>query len=464
MDSYNNNEKTAYFQQNNNNEASTKTNPIKINSGLSLQSLNNLQIPKNPYKAAKYNFPLKASSNFKSSKTSMKSPNKSIEEESKNIGATYSRRYTDITKSNNLNKTNNKSKEKYSGVKSPTSHIFKSYGCHRYHTDLDFNFLAEQKFLKEAISCGREKLNTVSLKSNSPDKYFYENKYSNSQNRFIKVRNTPGLEIIEDAKDRSRSKSKSKDNINQEEISEGELNKSGFKDSKNILNNILDLQFSVNSPSKMKIYQNEINQMKNDEFKSKMLNVKKIENKDDQNNSQTMYSIFNNKNENFSKDKIYVDDDARITINLSYIGENPQERLIESLENVLTHLDPIFEKISPEEKLEKLLEVTDDARRGVRLGAIVAIYLILIKYETSDNLKLLILEKVISLLQVYETQEEIFLVACLELCTLFAPCDLLIDNIGLICMFITDFNFPRLQKATFNLLMKLEYEGIKVIL
>jgi len=45
---------------------------------------------------------------------------------------------------------------------------------------------------------------------------------------------------------------------------------------------------------------------------------------------------------------------------------------------------------------------------------------------------------------------------------LFAPCDLLIENISLISMFLTDFNFPKLQKASFNCLMLMEYDGLKV--
>jgi hypothetical protein len=66
-------------------------------------------------------------------------------------------------------------------------------------------------------------------------------------------------------------------------------------------------------------------------------------------------------------------------------------------------------------------------------------------------------------LQDYESKEELFLVGCLEIVSLFGPHELVLENISLICMFLTDFNFPLLQKAAFNALMCMEYEGIKTL-
>ena len=62
----------------------------------------------------------------------------------------------------------------------------------------------------------------------------------------------------------------------------------------------------------------------------------------------------------------------------------------------------------------------------------------------------------VSLLQTYEKQEDLFLNSCFEICSLYDLIDILIENIGLICMFITDFNFPKLQKATFYCLMNMK--------
>jgi hypothetical protein len=65
----------------------------------------------------------------------------------------------------------------------------------------------------------------------------------------------------------------------------------------------------------------------------------------------------------------------------------------------------------------------------------------------------------------YETQEEIFLVSCLNICSLYGPTyELLLNNTGLISMFITDFNYPYLQRAAFICLMTLEKEGLKCLI
>lgn len=44
------------------------------------------------------------------------------------------------------------------------------------------------------------------------------------------------------------------------------------------------------------------------------------------------------------------------------------------------------------------------------------------------------------------------------------PNKILLENIPLISIFLTDFNFPKLQKAAFNSLMRMNLEGIKVII
>ena len=199
-----------------------------------------------------------------------------------------------------------------------------------------------------------------------------------------------------------------------------------YKDSNaDILSKILDSneEFSPNSPSNLKIYQNEMNDIKNNK---------------------------NNENEN---------------INTSS-QENSNETYINCLNEALKLLDPVFESLSLNEKIEKLISLSKDERREARLGSLIALYLICKKYsnEIDEEHKGLIIENVVSLLQTYEKQEELFLVACLEICSLYGPIDILIENIGLICMFITDFNFPKLQKATFYCLMNMEYEGIKTLI
>ena len=91
------------------------------------------------------------------------------------------------------------------------------------------------------------------------------------------------------------------------------------------------------------------------------------------------------------------------------------------------------------------------------------------KYDIDDSYRNLILENIISLLSNFESHEEIFLVALLELCcklllnlALYGPHPLNLENMSLISMFLTDFNYPMLQVAAFNCLMKMDYDGIKV--
>jgi HEAT repeat protein len=466
FDSYNKAEK-QFAQFGGAKSAHNLYNSNKANPGLSLQNLNNIPKSLKP----KVNVPAgkgPSAQNYLKSKT-QHGVNKSYDQVGEltsgrklnsalsggsqnqtNFSASYSKNFLNNVNASNNNFNNStsrpKSSLKYSGVKSPTSHIFKSYRCHKYHTDLDFNYLTEQKFLKDAMSVGKDRLSTVALRSASPDKYFYDkavNNHPQNRERFARIDNINSVDLRhgEDGK----SKSKSREEIEVEGEIEG-MDKSVKKPSQNILSDILDLQFSVNSPSKMKVIQSEMNQQKSEEFRQGQL-------------KQQQKSKFQ------SGDRIYVDDEqhTKLTINLSYMGDNPHEKYIEALDAVMTCLDPVFEMLSLQERVEKFLEITEDQRRPVKLGAIVALYLILRKYHVEDNMKMLILEKVLYLLQNYESQEELFLVALLEIATLFAPHELLFENIPLIGMFITDFNFPRLQKASFNCLMCMEYEGIKTL-
>ncbi len=329
---------------------------------------------------------------------------------------------------NGINTSNNNN----TNISSPVSNVFKSYRCHKYHTDLDFNYLTNQKFFKDAVSCGKDRLSTTALRSTSPDKYNYESKReSEHNNRYNRTLNTMN----------------SINNINN--IHETSLHND--KSSHGILSEILDHQFSINSPSKLKLFQNEMDTIKNEEFKKGILNLAS--------------NPTSNANPTPTNKSIYMENphENKLTVNLTYNGPNPYERFVDSIENVMTYLDPIYESLSLNERIEKFLECCDDPKRGVRLGSIVALYLILRKFQVEDGLKLLILEKTLTLTQNYESQEELFLVACLEIFTLFAPHELLLENLSLITMFITDFNFPRLQKASFNCLMMMEYDGIKTL-
>ena len=210
-----------------------------------------------------------------------------------------------------------------------------------------------------------------------------------------------------------------------------------YKDSNaEILSKILDSNNDLNAPSSLKQYQNEIQQIQ------KQDNKPLEENKSNELNSR------------------------QYTINPVLPDENDfnmlKQTYTDALKKTLTLLDPVFNELGLNEKIEKLVSLTDDERREERLGALVCLYIMIKKYnkDIDDAHKNIVLQKVITLLKNYNTQEELFLVACIEICSLFEDNPTLIENIGLICMFITDFNFPKLQRATFICLMSLGNEGI----
>jgi len=207
---------------------------------------------------------------------------------------------------------------------------------------------------------------------------------------------------------------------------------SKMKKSFNVLSDILDSHFSVNTSNQLKF--NTANpsadeNMRNGDSKLNLSNYNnnylnspnfnysgKLENNNNLNNSQN--KIENISGQDFLKDKIYhpnEDQNTKLTINLSYLGEYPPDKYLEALEHIMTILDPIFERLDLNKKLEKFIENTDDHRRSIRLGSLVGIYILLKKYSIEDTFKITILEKIISLLHKYETQEELFLVACLEI-------------------------------------------------
>ena len=101
----------------------------------------------------------------------------------------------------------------------------------------------------------------------------------------------------------------------------------------------------------------------------------------------------------------------------------------------------------------------------------IGLYLILKKHDIGEKYKNTILEITIDLIKEFESHEEIFLIALMELLcidlflksALYGSNKIIVDNIQLISMFLTDFNFPKLQKSAFNLMMQMDFEGIKVI-
>ena len=142
------------------------------------------------------------------------------------------------------------------------------------------------------------------------------------------------------------------------------------------------------------------------------------------------------------------------------------EIYLSALNDNLALLDNIFNDLDLNGKINKLLELTNDESKNIRLGSLVCLYLLIKNNFNSldENNKNNIITEIISLLQSYEKQDELFLLSCLEICTLFGPHEILLENFGVICMFLTDFNFPKLQLASFHCLMCTEFNGISILI
>ena len=142
------------------------------------------------------------------------------------------------------------------------------------------------------------------------------------------------------------------------------------------------------------------------------------------------------------------------------------EIYLSALNDTLALLDNIFNDLDLNGKINKLLELTNDESKNIRLGSLVCLYLLIKNNFNSldENNKNNIITEIISLLQSYEKQDELFLLSCLEIFTLFGPHEILLENFGVICMFLTDFNFPKLQLASFHCLMCTEFNGISILI
>ena len=253
---------------------------------------------------------------------------------------------------------------------------------------------------------------------------------------------------------------------------------------KNMNKSINSINNSVQkSSNKQKIYNNNSSK-KNNKVKVNQ-NNKKINNKaspkEQKNNNQTKKiktksnsnylnskNVNNNLSHTSSNNQNQNDDESSALYNYFYYNDVSLDNdiYLNALNEALSILDNVFGKLNINEKISNLLEVTNNESKKVRLGALVCLYLLVKKnYDLIDeNTKRTILGKIISLLQSYEKQEEIFLLSCLEICSLFGPHELLIENLGVICMFLTDFNFPKLQLASFHCLMCTEYNGISILI
>ena len=122
------------------------------------------------------------------------------------------------------------------------------------------------------------------------------------------------------------------------------------------------------------------------------------------------------------------------------------ENYLSTFNETFSLIDNIFDELNLSDKVNKLLELSNDESKKVRLGALVCLYLLIKQNFDSldENTKNSIVTEKISLLQSYKKQDQIFSLSCIEICPLFGPHEIIIENFGVICMFLTFFNFPKL--------------------
>ena len=259
----------------------------------------------------------------------------------------------------------------------------------------------------------------------------------------------------------NKSKISINNSINRSSKKSNAFNNNSSKKNNNINSNKKNQKFNNNKTSPKQ--QKKANQSKKN---SSNTNNKYF------NNTNNINNNYNNNNNNASQESInnqkQTEDESTYLLDYFYYNDVSldNESYLIALNETLSLLNNIFEELNLKEKINKLLELTHDESKTIRLGALVCLYLLLKKqYNLLDeNEKSIIISEIITLLQSYEKQDELFLLSCLEICTLFGPHELLIENFGVICMFLTDFNFPKLQLASFHCLMCTEFNGLSILI
>ena len=111
--------------------------------------------------------------------------------------------------------------------------------------------------------------------------------------------------------------------------------------------------------------------------------------------------------------------------------------------------------------------ITNDDLK-IKLGAVILEYFLLKNNfdQINFNIKIELLKNILNYLHnSYESQEELFLVSCLNILSLYnSSYEYLIDSISLIAMFLTDFDYPYLQRASFICLINLGKIGLETLI
>ena len=190
----------------------------------------------------------------------------------------------------------------------------------------------------------------------------------------------------------------------------------------------------ISDPSSKNAYKS-----KNSNTNSKKNLSKNIKNKSHQpksksssSNNQNTNNIYNKSSSNNSNPILISQsssnnrlDEEQELYNYFYYNDvcEDNDLYLLALNDTLSILDNIFNELDLISKIKKLLELTNDESKNIRLGSLVGLYFLIKNNFNSldEKIKINIITIMISLLQSYEKQDELFLLSCLEICTLFCP-------------------------------------------
>ena len=226
----------------------------------------------------------------------------------------------------------------------------------------------------------------------------------------------------------------SKDNYNNYSSNKNKKVNSNNSDSNKILTNILDNKkiFNIYSPSHLKQMTDELKIIERQ---------KKLEN----NNIKKNYSIREDEEKNI------------------YLIDSISKSLLQ-----ISKLNPKFMEMEFNNQVIYMLHFINNEDLKIRLGSIVIEYFLLKNNfeELNEKIKNEVLKNILNYLHnSYESQEELFLVSCLNILSLYnSSYEYLIDSISLIAMFLTDFEYPYLQRSAFIFLINLGEIGLKTLI
>ena len=226
----------------------------------------------------------------------------------------------------------------------------------------------------------------------------------------------------------------SKDNYNNYSSNKNKKVNSNNSDSNKILTNILDNKkiFNIYSPSHLKQMTDELKIIEKQ---------KKLEN----NNIIKNYSIREDEEKNI------------------YLIDSISKSLLQ-----ISKLNPKFMEMEFNNQVIYMLHFINNEDLKIRLGSIVIEYFLLKNNfeELNEKIKNEVLKNILNYLHnSYESQEELFLVSCLNILSLYnSSYEYLIDSISLIAMFLTDFEYPYLQRSAFIFLINLGEIGLKTLI